>query len=65
MNADLDWFEFATIIQTYPRGPATIQPSRPNPLVRACKIDISVWDNQILWPMVQQLRYKLHKKVIL
>ena len=42
MDADLDLFAFATNIQTYLRRLSTTQPSRPNPLVRASKIAISV-----------------------
>ena len=65
MDADLDLFEFATNIQTYLRRLSTTQPSRPNPLVRASKIAISVWDYQMSLSMVRQLRYELQKKVIL
>ena len=62
MDADLDLFEIATNIQTYLRRLPTIQPSRPNPLVRASKIAISVWDYQMSLPIVRQLRYKLQGK---
>ena len=63
MDADLDLFEIVTNIQTYLRRLPTIQHSRPNPLVRASKIAISVWDYQMsLLPMVRQLRYKLQGK---
>ena len=65
MDADLDLFEIATNIQTYLRRLPTIQHSRPNPLVRASKIAISVWDYQMSLSMVRQLRYELQKKVIL
>ena len=63
MDADVDLFEIVTNIQTYLRRLPTIQHSRPNPLVRASKIAISVRDYQMsLLPMVRQLRYKLQGK---
>ena len=63
MDADVDLFEIVTNIQTYLRRLPTIPHSRPNPLVRASKIAISVRDYQMsLLPMVRQLRYKLQGK---